>query len=565
MEPAALQLNRLLRSPATALFAASLALAVLPTVVFGPALIDDAYITFRYAENIASGRGFVFNVSDGPILGTSTPLFTLLLAAGRTAGAPLPTLAMALSVLGAALTFFSGILLFRQAGGTRQPVWAGLTWAAVLTTSPHWIFTMISGMETILFVGLGTSALAAAAARRRHTAALLAGLTVLTRYDGWALALIVLAWIVWDSKRQAWLSLVLFAATQIPWVVYALATFGSYVPHSVEAKRVIQPRLFSENLLTQLRFLAGRLEGMPTARFNLYLLVFFLVGIALLAFKRSRILALPLWGLASLLGFSASRILIQSWYLAPELVAFSWVAVWGVWALCGLRNPDCGMRIEEVRSERGTADPPIEHPESGIPNPKSPIRSSQSAFRNPQSAIHWFLPVLVAVVLIAVHLRAVLPHYRRWPLDLIHRERVYLEAAGWIRAHALPGASVLVGEVGAVAWALPECRVIDSSGINSDRVLRARRADRVRIERSGARLRIPDSGTPEWVREVIRAERPDYLVTVDTFLHLDTLRAEDWFKETYAQKVIYRAQVGATETARISIYARERRPISPAL
>ena len=39
----------------------SLALAAAPHLLFGPALVDDAYITFRYAENIAAGKGFVFN------------------------------------------------------------------------------------------------------------------------------------------------------------------------------------------------------------------------------------------------------------------------------------------------------------------------------------------------------------------------------------------------------------------------------------------------------------------------------------------------------------------------
>src|SRR3972149_2161670 len=41
---------------------------------------DDAYITFRYAENIANGNGFVYNIGE-PFLGTTTPGYALLLAA----------------------------------------------------------------------------------------------------------------------------------------------------------------------------------------------------------------------------------------------------------------------------------------------------------------------------------------------------------------------------------------------------------------------------------------------------------------------------------------------------
>lgn len=41
--------------------------------------IDDAYITYRYARNLLSGNGFVFNPGE-PILVTTPPLHGLLLA-----------------------------------------------------------------------------------------------------------------------------------------------------------------------------------------------------------------------------------------------------------------------------------------------------------------------------------------------------------------------------------------------------------------------------------------------------------------------------------------------------
>ena len=44
-----------------------------------PYIYEDAYITFRYAENLASGNGFVFN-SGEKVLGTTTPLFAMILA-----------------------------------------------------------------------------------------------------------------------------------------------------------------------------------------------------------------------------------------------------------------------------------------------------------------------------------------------------------------------------------------------------------------------------------------------------------------------------------------------------
>src|SRR3990170_6336850 len=55
-------------------------LALAARLIPGPRTIDDAYITFRYARNLLAGNGFVFNPGER-VLGTTTPLYTLLLAA----------------------------------------------------------------------------------------------------------------------------------------------------------------------------------------------------------------------------------------------------------------------------------------------------------------------------------------------------------------------------------------------------------------------------------------------------------------------------------------------------
>ena len=46
---------------------------------------DDAFITYRYAENLAGGLGFVYNAGER-VYGTTTPLLTLVLA-----GAAMPS------------------------------------------------------------------------------------------------------------------------------------------------------------------------------------------------------------------------------------------------------------------------------------------------------------------------------------------------------------------------------------------------------------------------------------------------------------------------------------------
>ncbi len=46
--------------------------------IYGPHIVDDAYITFRYARNMAEGKGLVYNPGER-IQGSSTPLFLMLL------------------------------------------------------------------------------------------------------------------------------------------------------------------------------------------------------------------------------------------------------------------------------------------------------------------------------------------------------------------------------------------------------------------------------------------------------------------------------------------------------
>jgi hypothetical protein len=63
------------------------------------AVFDDAFITFRYARNIALSRGFSYNLGP-PVLGTTTPLFTAILAFIAALGdsASIPSAAFAIAV-----------------------------------------------------------------------------------------------------------------------------------------------------------------------------------------------------------------------------------------------------------------------------------------------------------------------------------------------------------------------------------------------------------------------------------------------------------------------------------
>ncbi|NTW09540.1 MAG: hypothetical protein HGA28_08240, partial [Anaerolineaceae bacterium] len=55
------------------------ALALTTRLVPGARTIDDAFITYRYVQNLLSWQGLVFNPGE-QVLGTTTPLYALLLS-----------------------------------------------------------------------------------------------------------------------------------------------------------------------------------------------------------------------------------------------------------------------------------------------------------------------------------------------------------------------------------------------------------------------------------------------------------------------------------------------------
>ena len=59
---------------------------------------EDAYISFRYAENLANGHGFVFNPGGPPVEGFTSFGWVVLLALAHVLGGVVPDAAVVLSV-----------------------------------------------------------------------------------------------------------------------------------------------------------------------------------------------------------------------------------------------------------------------------------------------------------------------------------------------------------------------------------------------------------------------------------------------------------------------------------
>ena len=76
-------------------------------------LSEDAYISFRYAENISGGYGPVFNQGGPTIEGYSNPLWVWLLALSHLLGADVVVAGRCFGLLFSTLCLLEIILIFK--------------------------------------------------------------------------------------------------------------------------------------------------------------------------------------------------------------------------------------------------------------------------------------------------------------------------------------------------------------------------------------------------------------------------------------------------------------------
>jgi len=113
-------------------------------------LCDDAYITFRYARNLAEGQGLIFNPGvDPPVEGYSEFLWAIVLATGLKVGVAPMLLARVLSLVAGAL-LIHGTLRLLAARSARSP-WATLGAAAFLGSLPPLAVWSTGGMASMPF------------------------------------------------------------------------------------------------------------------------------------------------------------------------------------------------------------------------------------------------------------------------------------------------------------------------------------------------------------------------------------------------------------------------------
>jgi len=273
---------------------------------------DDSFITFRYAENIAGGRGFVYNQGER-ILGTSTPLYTLLLALLVKLGLPILPLARMINIGADCL---SGILIFLML--RRFKVGVAVLAALFYALFPRVIVWSISGMETSLYVLFITASLYCYYRRNLGLTALFLGLTVLTRVDGVILGLAVVIHFVWQNRRFPAKLVLVSLLMLLPWLVFSFLYFGSPIPNSVPGKKALYSatvwetpkwRIFWEFLFLRIKM------GWP-------LLLLALAGVYTVFARARSYIIIALWTVLYFLFFLLGASKMHMWYYVPFYLGY---------------------------------------------------------------------------------------------------------------------------------------------------------------------------------------------------------------------------------------------------
>lgn len=322
-------------------FVVALVAHILPS----PRTIDDAFITFRYSRNIAAGEGFVYNPGVR-VMGTTTPLYTLLMAAVSivTGGQDFPWYALTVGALASAGTAIFLCLLMRRVTGS---LWLGALIGILWGISPVSVTFSVGGMETPLNIFWLVGATYWFISRRSLWMGVFIGLGFLTRIDAalWIGPLMLFQLgEYWQAHRgtalripwRTWLPALLIVT---PWVLFAWAYFGSPIPNSIAAKSVVYKIDAGASFVTLFRayivpFSDYQLLGSTGVMLaTIFYVLFALSGLIWIARNFPRLLPFVLYPWLYMLIFSLANPLIFRWYTAPPIPALMFTIIIGAWRI----------------------------------------------------------------------------------------------------------------------------------------------------------------------------------------------------------------------------------------
>ncbi len=479
---------------------------------------DDAYITFRFVENLLEGRGLVYNPGEH-VLGVTAPLHAGWLTLLKLAlpGVELPTLAVRGNVVFLLLAALMAFRLLRRLGlGTA----ACVSSAALMLVSEGILRASIGGMESSLYVALTLTALERTAAGCQAMATTLASLAVLARPEG-VFVLLVVMW-AWFRERPIMKpvrTLLPGALILAAWALGASLYYGSPVPQSVLAKANLY-LLPPGTALRSMADSAGRwilggalkpLQWVVALSLTLWALYGWWRGVA--PRREARYLALPFVLLLHVLFYSISNPMLSPWYM-PAIQA-----TWLIVVLSATLGP-------------------------GVARPTGRVLQRLAA------------ACIVVAGLAATLSNAMTGSDSIWKNGAVsdHRNRIlaaYEQTAAWVGSHSNPSDTVAAAEIGLLGYLLDR-RILDACGLVSKEALAFLPAP---VEERFSYRTVAISS------DFVRATRPDWVVTLQVFA-IKSLLDSPWFQREYV--LVHSEPVGGEiwQSTDVLTFQRRSRPLA---
>ncbi len=199
-----------------------------------PRIFEDAFISYRYADNLIAGHGLVFNPGE-TVEGYTSFLWVLVLAVARVFTRDLQAVGPWLSLAAGVAMLMLSYELARQ---LTSSAWAGLAASCIVAAHGSMAMYAVTGMESTLFAALITGAVyLMCTGSRPYLFAVTLVLAGMCRPEGVGYAGVLIAGFAWlhgwrACVRPAALWLALYGS----YFIWRYAYFGYPFPNTYYAK-----------------------------------------------------------------------------------------------------------------------------------------------------------------------------------------------------------------------------------------------------------------------------------------------------------------------------------------
>ena len=283
---------------------------------------EDAYISFRYARKLVSGKGLVFNNSEY-VEGYSNFLWIIILAClNFITTVDIPVLGRILSLFFSYLTVLLGFVIITRLTAAKI---SKLYIVLLISSSGVFACYGLAGLETPLYSFLLLMSCLLLFKSKWFLCGVMISLAAMTRPEGYLLVFSSIIYVVYAKRKSSlieklhsilWIMIGMFVIA-IPWNLWRLFYYGYFLPNTLAAKSGMG---LTKQILDGIQYF----NGFITVSSPILVLMLFILARILLDRKKK------IWIFNSYNTFFTSTILIFSLFYI--VVGGDWMPAWRFFA-----------------------------------------------------------------------------------------------------------------------------------------------------------------------------------------------------------------------------------------